>query len=100
VARNSDFAQRIGRARVCLKAAKPVTTYEAMDRIPGLQAAGASAGEVLDDARSLLSLQRADGGWAQTPYLASGTGMTLHSLYSAGLPLPSDGAMSVASSFC
>jgi ankyrin repeat protein len=92
-ARNAEFAQRISRAQAWLKSAQPVSTYEEADRILGLQAAGASASELHGYASHLLSEQRADGGWAQTPYLSSdayATGMTLQSLYSVGVLQASD----------
>lgn len=92
-ARQSEFTERIERARQWLERAKPITTYERADKITGLQAAGATASALRGEAAALLELQRSDGGWAQTPYLDSdayGTGLVLHSLYTAGLLSPRD----------
>lgn len=92
-ARNSEFAQRIGRARLWLAAAKPDTTYEAAERIAGLRAAGETPEELKRDVNALLALQRPDGGWAQTKFLepdAYATGLVLHRLYSHGLMEPND----------
>jgi Ankyrin repeats (3 copies) len=96
-ARQAEFSERIGRARKWLAGAAPVTTYEHADRIMGLRAAGVSASDLRSDAQTLINLQHADGGWAQTRYLDSdayATGLVLHSLYTAGLLKPYDAAYS------
>jgi ankyrin repeat protein len=87
-ARQAEFGNRIHKAQIWLQQAKPQTTYEHADRILGLHAAGVPASELRDDAARLLKLQREDGGWAQTPYLASdayATGMVLETLFKTGL---------------
>jgi ankyrin repeat protein len=87
-ARQAEFDSRIHKAQLWLQQATPETTYEHADRILGLHAAGVPASELRDDANRLLSLQREDGGWAQTPYLASdayATGMVLETLFKTGL---------------
>ena len=92
-ARQTEFEERIRRARAWLQSAKYATTYESAERIAGLQAAGASMSDLSADVVQLLKLQRADGGWAQTPYLDSdayATGVVLHSLHTAGLLAPSE----------
>jgi hypothetical protein len=92
-ARQAEFDQRIQEARRWLENAKPATTYELADKIAGLQAAGVPAADLRREAAELLALQRADGGWAQTKYLDSdayATGMTLYTLYTAGLASPDD----------
>jgi hypothetical protein len=92
-ARQAEFDQRIQEARRWLENAKPATTYELADKIAGLQAAGVPAADLRREAAELLGLQRADGGWAQTKYLDSdayATGMTLYTLYTAGLASPDD----------
>jgi ankyrin repeat protein len=94
-ARQAEFNERIERAGKWLASAAPVTTYEHADRIMGLRAAGVSASDLRSDAQTLISLQHADGGWAQTRYLDSdayATGLVLHSLYAAGLLKPTDAA--------
>ncbi len=92
-ARQAEFDERIQRARLWLENAKPVTTYERADKIAGLHDAGVPESDLKAEAAALLRLQRADGGWAQTPYLDSdayATGMVLYTLYTAGLASPND----------
>jgi ankyrin repeat protein len=94
-ARRAEFDERIGKARVWLLAAKPVTRYEEADRIAGLKAAGVPDRDLAKPALALLAEQRADGGWSQTPYLESdayATGTVLSTLYQNGLMKPSDPA--------
>jgi ankyrin repeat protein len=96
-ARQVEFSERIERARKWLTNAAPVTTYEHADRIMGLRSAGVPASDLRSDAQTLIGLQHADGGWAQTRYLDSdayATGLVLHSLYTAGLLKPDDAAYS------
>ncbi len=81
------------RARKWLSQATPKTTYEAAERLTGLQLAGASAPELRADADQLIALQRADGGWAQTPFLPSdayATGLVLDTLFRVGVSSPKD----------
>jgi ankyrin repeat protein len=92
-ARQPEFAARIERARLWLAAAQPVTTYERAEKITGLRAAGVPNSALHNEAAALVKLQRADGGWAQTPYLESdayATGLVLHTLYTANLLSPVD----------
>jgi ankyrin repeat protein len=92
-ARRPEFEERIARARTWLLAAHPVTRYEAADRIAGLQAAGASKGDLEKAVAALIKEQRPDGGWSQTPYLESdayATGAVLSTLYREGLIKGSD----------
>jgi squalene cyclase len=94
-ARQAEFDTRIERARQWLTKAAPVTTYEQADRIAGLRAAGVAASDLRPDAQTLVGLQHADGGWAQTRYLDSdayATGLVLHSLYTNGLLKSNDPA--------
>jgi ankyrin repeat protein len=94
-ARRQEFDERIARAQAWLMAAHPATRYEEADRIRGLKAAGTPKRELETAAAALLKEQRADGGWAQTPYLDSdayATGMVLSTLYQSGLLKPSDPA--------
>jgi len=54
----------------------------------GLWLTGSSNSELRSHAEPLLSHQRADGGWAQTPRLESdayGTAFTLYSLWKTGM---------------
>jgi ankyrin repeat protein len=82
-AREEEFAQRIERARDWLVKAKPVTAEDYSMRLAGLYYAGASQADIKQAARSLLELQRPDGGWAGNPYMKSdafATGVALTSL--------------------
>jgi hypothetical protein len=93
LARRAEFDERIARARTFLLGAHPATSYEAAERIKGLKAAGASESEIGAAAEALRKEQRADGGWAQTPYLDSdayATGIVLSILYQEGLLKSSD----------
>lgn len=82
-ARAQEFAQRIERARAWLVKTKPVTAEDYSMRLAGLYYAGASQADIKQAARSLLELQRPDGGWGGNPYMTSdafATGVALTSL--------------------
>ena len=82
-ARAQEFAQRIERARDWLVKTKPVTAEDYSMRLAGLYYAGASQADIKQAARSLLELQRPDGGWGGNPYMKSdafATGVALTSL--------------------
>lgn len=86
--RKTEFDNRIARAKAWLIEAPPVTTEDANMRLLGLKWTNAEAA-VKDAMRQVISLQRADGGWAQTPNLPSdayATGQSLFALNAAGLP--------------
>lgn len=94
-ARREEFDERIARARTWLLAAKPVNMYEQADRIRGLKAAGVPERDLEKAALALVKEQKADGGWAQTPYLDSdayATGVVLSTLYKEGFLKASDPA--------
>jgi hypothetical protein len=91
----AEFDERIARARGWLQAAHAVTTVEEADRPMGLWLAGTPAAELEKVCSVLMSKQRADGGWAQTPYLESdafGTSAVLYSLRKTGFLQVSDEA--------
>lgn len=86
--RKAEFAERIARAAAWLAAQTPVTTEDRVMQLLGLKWAGAAA--ALRDARvrELIAARRADGGWAQTPHLASdayATGQVLVTLHESGI---------------
>ena len=88
--RQADCAARIARARDWLAAARARTTDDLAMQTAGLHWAGAPAAA---PGRALLEAQRADGGWAQNPNLASdayATGEALWALREAGLLRPAD----------
>jgi hypothetical protein len=88
-ARKAEFTARIGRAAAWLAAQTPVSTEERIMQLLGLTWAGAHRPLTERRTRELLATQRADGGWAQTPYLASdayATGQVLYTLHELGVP--------------
>ncbi len=87
-ARQAELDARIARARKWLLTAPGLTTVEEADRLTGLWLAGAAKPDLRKVAAKLLSAQRADGGWAQTPHFDSdayGTGVAMYSLRKAGM---------------
>jgi ankyrin repeat protein len=87
-ARKGEFDERIARAARALSSAEPVTTEDAVMQLRGLTWAGADAAKLQQLQKKLIGLQRPDGGWPQTPYLASdayATGTALHALHESGV---------------
>jgi squalene cyclase len=79
---------RIARAQQFLRHAKPGDTQDTAFRLLGLIWSGCDAREIASARESLLALQRADGGWAQTAAMNSdayATGQALYALHAAGL---------------
>jgi len=79
----------VSRAAAWLRTAQPRETHEQAMQLLGLRWAGVKAGDetMRRAARALLAQQRADGGWAQFPTLASdayATGQALYALNQAG----------------
>jgi ankyrin repeat protein len=88
-ARKAEFTARIDRAAAWLAGQTPVSTEERIMQLLGLSWAGSQRPLRETRMRELLALQRADGGWPQTPYLASdayATGQVLYTLHELGLP--------------
>ncbi len=86
-ARNAEFEERIARAAKWLQAAEPVTTEDAVMQLLGAKWAGVDAAAINRAAKRVPALQRADGGWAQTPFLKSdayATGTALWALKESG----------------
>jgi ankyrin repeat protein len=86
-ARKAEFEERIARAARWLQSAEPITTEDAVMQLLGVKWAGLGPASIDRAARRVLALQRADGGWAQTPYLKSdayATGTALYALGEAG----------------
>jgi hypothetical protein len=87
-AHQADIAARIKRAAGWLGAQTPHTTEDRVMQLLGLN--WASANTPLRDKRTreLIALQKPDGGWAQTPYLATdayATGQALFTLREMGI---------------
>jgi ankyrin repeat protein len=87
-ARKQEYDERIARAARALSAAEPSTTEDAVMQMLGLHWAGADPAKVQRLRKSVIALQRKDGGWGQTPLLptdAYATGTALHALFESGL---------------
>ena len=92
-ARQSEFDDRLARARAWLLKAEPRTTYERAELILGLKWSGAKAADIARIATALRREQRDDGGWSQTKYLGSdayATGLVLYALKQTGQLTPSN----------
>jgi N-acyl-D-amino-acid deacylase len=88
-ARKVEFAKRIDRAAAWLAGQAPLSTEDRVMQLLGLKWAGTDARARETRTRELLAAQRADGGWAQTPYLGSdayATGQVLFALREMGVP--------------
>jgi hypothetical protein len=100
-ARKAEFAARVARAASWLAAQRPLTTEDRVMQLLGLVWAGAHAPARATRTRELLALQRADGGWAQTPHLATdayATGQVLFAMRELGMSA-SDAAVGRAVAF-
>jgi ankyrin repeat protein len=79
--------RRIERARSFLLAATPRDTQDEAFKLMGLVWSHAASADIQTQAKRLAALQRADGGWAQTPLMhpdAYATGQALYALRLAG----------------
>jgi len=86
--RKTEFDERIQRAAGWLKAAIPRTTEDRSMQLLGLKWANVDHRELEDRLKTLMALQRADGGWAQTPDLTSdayATGEVLYTIHELGV---------------
>ena len=85
----STYRQRVTRAAAWLDAQVPTSTEDRVMQLLGLHWANAGASNRTARIAQLKSLQRADGGWGQTPYLPSdayATGQVLYTLRQVGVP--------------
>jgi ankyrin repeat protein len=87
-ARQAEFGERIARAAEWLKRSEPRSTEDRAMQLLGMKWAGADrqTGDLY--LKQLLDQQHPDGGWAQTPELASdayGTGQVLYTLHELGV---------------
>lgn len=100
-ARKAEYDERIARAARAIASAEPVTTEDMVMQLLGLKWAGADSARLQKTVKNLMALQRADGGWAQTPRLSSdawATSTALHALFEAGAS-PQSGAYKKGISF-
>jgi hypothetical protein len=89
-ARKLEYEQRIARATTWLERQPPASTEDRVMQLLGLTWGQAPAAIRTRVTRELLSAQRTDGGWAQTPYLQSdayATGQALYALRETGTPV-------------
>jgi hypothetical protein len=85
--RKAEFDRRVEHAAAWLQAATPLSTEERNMQLLGLLWAGTDVSRLKDHLLNLTMLQRADGGWSQTPGLASdayATGQVLFTLHELG----------------
>ncbi|HET9467344.1 MAG TPA: ankyrin repeat domain-containing protein [Vicinamibacterales bacterium] len=94
-ARAAEVARRTAAASRWLERATAKTAEDRNMQLLGLQCAGASNRTLRGLAKTILSAQRADGGWSQTEFLSSdayATGQTLVTLVKTGMLQPGDPA--------
>lgn len=88
-ARRAEYTARTQRAAAWLASQQPRSNEDRVMQLLGLHWAGAEPKLRERRVRELLASQRADGGWAQTPYLESdayATGQALFTLRQLGVP--------------
>jgi hypothetical protein len=84
-----EVQSRVDRAVAFIRATQARDTQDETYKLLGLIWAGAPAAEAAAQARQLLALQRAEGGWGQTPTMepdAYSTGQALYALHASGRP--------------
>jgi ankyrin repeat protein len=94
-ARRTEYEKTVQLAAGWLAKAEPKTSEDRAFQLFGLMWAGGKQEIVRKAAHDLLEQQRSDGGWAQTPSLASdayATGQALVALREAGVVTTSDAA--------
>lgn len=90
--RKAEAQRRIDRAAAWLAATQPKNTEELNMQLLGLKWSGSPRRPWLAGLRKLAAMQRQDGGWSQTPDLASdayATGVALYTMHELGVP-PTD----------
>ena len=88
-ARASEYKARVERAATWLAVQPPISTEDRVMQLLGLHWANADGAARQKRMQQLRSLQRRDGGWAQTPHLESdayATGQVLYTLRQLGVP--------------
>jgi ankyrin repeat protein len=86
-ARGAEMSDRLQRAVAWLRSGHPLTTEDRSFRLLGLAWGASDASTLQRAARDLVSLQRADGGWAQRDEMVSdayATGLALYALTESG----------------
>jgi len=85
-----EYQEHVSRAAGWLSKQTPLTTEDRVMQLLGLHWADAHARVRQARVNELLTLQREDGGWSQTPFLASdayATGQVLYVLRELGIPV-------------
>lgn len=85
--RKAELVKRVARAADWLAKQTPQSTQDRVMQILGLKWAKVPPATMGARVKELIGLQRPDGGWAQTPYLASdayATGQVLYTLHETG----------------
>jgi ankyrin repeat protein len=77
----AEKEEHLRRARAWFTSVRPRTTDDHAMRVFGLHYSGGSNDDVRSAAKALLALQRPDGGWAPSPYLASDAYATSQALW-------------------
>jgi hypothetical protein len=91
--RQSETKARLARALDFLRKADPPDMQDESFKLLGLVWSGAPAAEIAEHAKRVRALQRADGGWAQLPTMASdayATGQALYALRTGGVSTQSE----------
>ena len=91
--RQAETTARLAHALEFLRRATPFETQDEAFKLLGLVWSGAPASEAATQAKRILAIQRADGGWAQLPTMASdayATGQALYALQAGGISSQSD----------
>jgi ankyrin repeat protein len=93
--RRAEYEKSVQLAADWIAKSQPLTTEDRVFQLLGLTWAGGRQEIARKAAKDLLEAQRADGGWGQTPQLASdayATGEALFALKEAGAVMPTDPA--------
>jgi ankyrin repeat protein len=93
-AREKEMAERAAHGARWMLAQKASTTEDMVMQLLAAKWAGVDAATVRGLSKRLAAQQREDGGWAQTPYLASdayATGTALYALKESGVVTPDGG---------
>jgi hypothetical protein len=91
--RQAETTARLAHALEFLRRSTPFETQDESFKLLGLVWSRAPASELAAQAKRILALQRADGGWAQVPTMASdayATGQALYALQAGGISPQSD----------
>ena len=91
----AEYRRAIDRAAAWIASSTPHSTEDRAFQLLGLHWSGADRATIVNAGRSLAAEQRADGGWAQWPSLASdayATGQTLYALAESGAMAVTDPA--------